>query len=147
MENIKFKADQDRSSNLCKNARSKLLKCCANIYFNKHCLAKKAIPSYANIKFQNTSPVAKFTSKKAQTTRIKDEIRLLFKKNVFICTFVGFLWGHGICLHPFYFIDDGDDDDVDDDNDGDDSLRNINILLVEENVYRTLLYSVVSHWF
>ena len=38
------------------------------------------IPSYTNIKFQNTSPVAQFTSKKAQTTLIKDKIKFLFKK-------------------------------------------------------------------
>jgi hypothetical protein len=38
------------------------------------------IPSYANIKFQYASPVAQFTSKKAQTTHIKDEIRFSFTK-------------------------------------------------------------------
>jgi len=122
---------------LYENTRSKLLKCSANTYFNKQCIAKKVIPSYANIKFLNTSPVAQFASKKAQTTRIKDEIKFLFKKNVFICTFVGFLWSRDSCLHRFYFVnnDNGDDDDDDDDDDGDDILRNVNILLVEENVY------------
>ena len=140
MENIKFIAGQARSITLYENTRSKFLKRSANTYFNKQCLAKKVIPSYANIKFQNTSPVAQFRSKKAQITRIKDDIKHLFKKNVFICTFVGFRWGRGICLHRFYFINnyDGDDDDdvdVDDDDDGDDILRNVNVLLVEENVY------------
>ena len=48
--------------------------------FNKQCLANKVIPSYANIKFQNPSPVAQFTSKKLQTTRVKDENKFLFKK-------------------------------------------------------------------
>jgi len=38
------------------------------------------IPKYANINFQNTSPVTQFTSKKAQTTCIKDEIKFLYKK-------------------------------------------------------------------
>ena len=38
------------------------------------------IPKYANTNFQNTSPVAQFTSKKAQITRIKDEIKFLYKK-------------------------------------------------------------------
>jgi len=50
---------------------------------------------------------------------------------------VGFLWGRGIFLHRFYFIDDDDDDDDDDDVDddvGDDILRSVNILFVEENV-------------
>jgi len=79
MENIKFIAGQARAINLYKNTRSKLLKCCANVCFNKQCLAKRVVPSYANIKCQNTSPVAQFTSKKAQITRIKDEIRFLFK--------------------------------------------------------------------
>ena len=80
MENIKSIAGQGRTINLYKNTRSKLLKCCANIYFNKQFLAKKVIPSYVNIKFQHTSPVAQFTSKKAQPIRIKDEIKFLFKK-------------------------------------------------------------------
>ena len=63
MEDIKFIAGQARTVNLYKNIRSSLLKCCANIYFNKQSRARKVIPSYANIKFQNTSPVAQFTSK------------------------------------------------------------------------------------
>ena len=59
--------------------RSKLQKCCANIYFNKQCLAKKIIPKYVNIKIANTrtSPTAQVTAKKAQITRIKDG--LLYK--------------------------------------------------------------------
>jgi len=73
MENFKFTAGQASSINQYKNTRSKLLKCCANTYFNKQCLAKKIIPNYANIKVQNTYPAAKLTSKKAQTTRAKDE--------------------------------------------------------------------------
>jgi len=32
---VKFIASQARTVNLYKNLRSKLLKCCANIYFNK----------------------------------------------------------------------------------------------------------------
>jgi len=77
MENFKFIAGQASSINRYKNTRSKLLKCCANIYFNKQCLAKKIIPNYAELKFQNTSPAAKFTSKKAETTHTKDEIKSL----------------------------------------------------------------------
>jgi len=80
MENITFIAGQTRAINLYKNTRSKLLKCCANIYFSKQWLAKRVILSYADIKFHNTSPVAQFTSKKAQISRIKDEIKFLFKK-------------------------------------------------------------------
>jgi hypothetical protein len=80
MANTKFIASQAKSINSYKNTRSKLLKCCANVYFNKQCLAKRVIPKYANTKFQNTSPVAQFSSKKAQITRIKDEIKFLYKK-------------------------------------------------------------------
>ena len=38
MTNVKFIARQASSVNLYKNCRSKLLKCCVNIYFNKQCL-------------------------------------------------------------------------------------------------------------
>jgi hypothetical protein len=37
-------------------------------------------PKYADTKFQNTSPAAKYSAKKAQITRIKDEIKFLYKK-------------------------------------------------------------------
>ena len=80
MENFKFIAGQASSINQYKNTRSKLLKCCANIYSNKQCLAKKIIPNYAKLKFHNTSPAAQLTSKNAQSTRIKDEIKFLFVK-------------------------------------------------------------------
>ena len=80
MTNVKFIARQANSVNLYKNCRSKLLKCCANIYFNKQYLLKKVIPKYAKIRFGNSSPAAIVTTKKAQMTRIKDEIKFLFKK-------------------------------------------------------------------
>jgi hypothetical protein len=35
---VKLIANQARIVNLYKNLRSKLLKCCANIYFNRQCL-------------------------------------------------------------------------------------------------------------
>jgi hypothetical protein len=60
--------------------KSKLQKCCANIYFNKKCLAEKIIPKYVNIKIANTSPTAQVTAQKAQITRIKDEIKFLYRK-------------------------------------------------------------------
>ena len=65
MANIKFIASQAKTINLYKNTRSKLLKCCANICFNKQCLVKKVIPKYANLKFTNNSPVSKVTTKEA----------------------------------------------------------------------------------
>ena len=79
MTNVKFVARLANSVNLYKNCRSKLLKCCANIYFNKQCLLK-VIPKHAKIKFGNSSPAAVVTTKKAQIARIKDEIKFLFKK-------------------------------------------------------------------
>ena len=57
MANFKFVASQAKTINLYKNTRSKLLKCCANIYFNKQCLVKKVIPKYTNLKFMNNSPI------------------------------------------------------------------------------------------
>ena len=41
---------------------------------------KKVIPKYANLKLKNDSPASQVTSKKAQIMRIKDEIKILFKK-------------------------------------------------------------------
>jgi hypothetical protein len=38
------------------------------------------IPKYANTKFANTSPAAHVTTKKAQITRVKDEVKFLYKK-------------------------------------------------------------------
>jgi len=60
----------------------KLLLCCANIYFNKQCLIQNLIPTYAKIKVAATSPAAKFTQRKTQILRIKDEIRFLYKKKM-----------------------------------------------------------------
>jgi hypothetical protein len=80
MANIKFIASQAKIISLYKNTRTKLLKCCANIYFNKKCLEKRVTPKYANLKFNNSSPAAKVTTRKAQNTRIKDEIKFPYKK-------------------------------------------------------------------
>jgi len=41
MANIKFIASQAKTINFYKNTRSKLLKCCANIYFNEQYFVKK----------------------------------------------------------------------------------------------------------
>jgi hypothetical protein len=38
------------------------------------------IPKYVKVKFGNSSPGAHVTTKKAQITLIKDEIKFLFKK-------------------------------------------------------------------
>jgi hypothetical protein len=80
MSAIKFVARQAISVNIYKNLRSKTLKCNANIYFNKQCLLNKVIPKHAIAKFADTSPAAQVTTKKAQITRVKSEIKFLFKK-------------------------------------------------------------------
>ena len=67
MASIKFIASQARTIFQYKNTRTKILKCCANIYFNKQCLIKKFIPGYANINLPNTSPAARITQKKTCT--------------------------------------------------------------------------------
>jgi len=48
-------------------------------------LLKNWEPKYAEIKIPYTSPAARFTQKKAQITRLKEEIKFLYKK-VYICT-------------------------------------------------------------
>jgi len=76
---MKLLASQAHLINRYKSTRSKLQKCCADIYFNKQCLAKKIVPNYANIKIANTSPAAQITTKIHQITRIllKDVIAVL----------------------------------------------------------------------
>jgi len=81
MVSIKFIASQARTIFQYKNTRTKVLKCCTNIYFNIQCLIKKIIPGYANIKLSNTFPAVRITQKKVQFMRIKDEIKFLYKKN------------------------------------------------------------------
>jgi len=80
MANVKLIASHAKTIYFYKNTRSKLLKCCTNIYFNKQCLVKKVIPKYAKLKFTNNSPVSQMTTNKAQVIQIKDEIKFLFKK-------------------------------------------------------------------
>jgi len=58
MTSLKFIASQAKSINRYKNLRTKLAKCCANIYFNKQCLIKKVIPKYGQINVPNTTPAS-----------------------------------------------------------------------------------------
>jgi hypothetical protein len=80
MEHIKFIASQAQSIFQYKNVKTKLLKCCADISFNKQCLHHKVTPNYAKIKVPATSPGATVTQNKVRTIRIKDEIKFLYKK-------------------------------------------------------------------
>jgi hypothetical protein len=56
------------------------MKFCANIYFNKQCIAQKITPAYAKIKVAKTSPASTITQQKAQVMRVKDEIKFLYRK-------------------------------------------------------------------
>jgi hypothetical protein len=79
MNKYKLLASQAQLVNRYKNTRSKLQKCCANIYFIKQCLAKQITPNYVNIRIASTSPAAIVTTKKAQTIRIKEKIQFPYK--------------------------------------------------------------------
>jgi len=61
MAPIKVLASQVQSINLHENIITKVMKCCANIYFNRQCLIKKVVPKYANIKIPHTSPATNIT--------------------------------------------------------------------------------------
>jgi hypothetical protein len=65
-----FAASQARSIYQYKRLKIKVLKCNADIFFNRHCLSKKFIPNYVNIKVPITSPAAHKTKHRIQTTRI-----------------------------------------------------------------------------
>jgi hypothetical protein len=79
MESIKFIASQAHSIFQYKNVRTNILKCCADISFNRQCLYNKVVPNYAKIKVPATSPASAVTQNKIHTTRIKDEIKFLYK--------------------------------------------------------------------
>jgi hypothetical protein len=62
------------------NSKRKLLRCNANIRFNRTCLKAAIVPKYAQIKIQTPNTAAKRTQEQAQTLRIKNEIKFLRKK-------------------------------------------------------------------
>ena len=73
-------ASQTRNIIVFKNLKRKVLKCCANIYFNKQCLLHGLTPTYANIRVPRTSLAASFTQRKLIKMRLKDEIKFLYAK-------------------------------------------------------------------
>ena len=81
MAPIKFDACQAHSINQYRNIRTKIIKCCANIYFNQQCLIRKVIPNYAKFKIPYTYPASQVTQKKIHIIRIKNKIKFLHKKN------------------------------------------------------------------
>jgi hypothetical protein len=82
MENtrIKFIASQAKSIYHYKTIRSKILRCNADISFNKQCLRKNIVPKYANINVPITSNAAHSTQARVSSIRIKDEIKFLYRK-------------------------------------------------------------------
>jgi len=86
MENIKFNFIHSQAKSIYQynSLQTKILKCNANIMFNKQCLSKNLIPKYANIKIPRTSKAASFTQTKTHTIRIKDEIRFLYMKKTLL---------------------------------------------------------------
>ena len=82
MGSAKFIASQARSIYQYKNLRIKVLKCCADTFFNGPCLARKIVPIYATMKVPFTSPASGTTQNKIHTIRLKDEIKFLYCRNV-----------------------------------------------------------------
>ena len=80
MASLKFIASQARCIHQYKNLKITVLKCCADIFFNRHCLTKKIVPNYANINVPITSPALRITKNKIHTIRLKDVIKFLYKK-------------------------------------------------------------------
>jgi hypothetical protein len=74
------KARQAKSISLYKNLRTKVMKCCANIYFNRQSLIKSVILYYAKIKFLSIFPATNIPQKQVQTIQINDEIKFLYMK-------------------------------------------------------------------
>ena len=63
-----------------KNIKRKILKCCANIYFNKQCQKHKLTPNHTKIHIPHTSPAAIHTQCKISKIRIRYEIEFLYMK-------------------------------------------------------------------
>jgi hypothetical protein len=79
---IKVLTSQAKTISHYNNLRTKVMKCCANIYFNRQCLKNKIIPVYAKIKIPYTSPASATTQKEIETMRLKDEIKFLYNQVV-----------------------------------------------------------------
>jgi hypothetical protein len=80
MQQLKIVTASQGNIHTFENVKRKILFCNSDIQFNKTCLRKKITPTFAIIKLPGESPAIKLTKKKAQTIRIKEEIRHLYKK-------------------------------------------------------------------
>jgi len=77
---FKFAASQAKCIHLYKNLRTEVQRCCANIYFNQQYLIQGVATKYAQIEVPYTSPASITKQKKMQTTRIREEIKFLYKR-------------------------------------------------------------------
>ena len=82
MAPFKSAASQARSSHQYKNLKIKVLKYNADIFFNRQCLSKKDYSKLCEHKGTDYVPSFTLKKKKNQTTRIKDEIKFLYKSQV-----------------------------------------------------------------
>jgi len=80
MASLKLTASQAKSIYKYKNLKAKVQRCCSNIYFNRLCLKQGLIPKYVQIKLPYTSPASIITQKKTQITRLKEEIKFIYKR-------------------------------------------------------------------
>jgi hypothetical protein len=69
---LKVNTSQATTINKYKNLNTKLMKCNANIYFNKQCLNQKAIPAFARLKVPHTR-----TSPASLITQCKSHVKLI----------------------------------------------------------------------
>ena len=79
MDSVKLiDMSQIHTINKYKNLRCKVLKCKANVYFNKQCLEKYLVTNCAKI--SNKSRMPKYTQRKIYKLRLREEIKFLHTK-------------------------------------------------------------------
>jgi hypothetical protein len=61
---------QMRTISKYKNLKCKVLKCNANVYFNKQCVEQDLVPNYAKI--SNNCKMSKYTQRKIHKLRLKE---------------------------------------------------------------------------
>ena len=60
-----------------KKLKLKLMRCCANIYFNRECQKQKLIPNFTKMKIPIMSPAAVHSQYKITKMRLRDDIKFL----------------------------------------------------------------------
>ena len=80
MSSTKIVSSRTFSINQYRNLRNKVLRCCANIYFNHQCLKRNLTPNFTKINIPYTSPATIITKQKIQNLPFKDDIQFLHVK-------------------------------------------------------------------